>query len=114
MEVLKNLAAQAVSELRRGTSTEHLHLRDFVNCFNTTISEKGAWKPGSFDEDFWIRIARAMDENTAEIRYELVLWLADIGGKLSLLVVACQQKAPRDHLLRTALSLCDALELVRA
>ena len=124
------LAVLAARELRLGASTDNLHLRALTVFVQTEVSKTMHGKPGIFDDDEFVgKIAQAMGEKHREIVVELLPldWIANAAMEMSLLLFAREEKAKQkkvkakrvgveepsvDHLLRTTLFFCDAVDHV--
>lgn len=108
-EKLKSLAASAATELRSGARGEHSHMRALADFLNELVSRAVISK--KLDTVFWGRIAARMGEEPEKMQEGVLLrWFAGIAGEMSLLVVGKQKQVPINHLLRTALLFCDAME----
>ena len=111
MDTLRELTAKAANEIRSPNGPGP-HTRALANYFSSLITTIVGTSSVEFDHARWLKIVQAMGVNGGEIGEDLLLWIAGLGGEISLLLIGHQQQVPKEHLERNILAFCDAVDIV--
>jgi len=111
MEQLKVLAAVAATEIRQSPENPGERVRALVDYFNHVVVKSVLQdKDTLLDPLYWLKIGRAMSESIKED--EIEIWVAALGGQMSLYLLPEQRQIPRKDLARNVLNFCDAIDIV--